>query len=51
MSVDTQNKVILTVAIIWTIGFVVEVAAIVYFVMISHQLGSRFICALIITNL
>ena len=51
MSVDTQNKVILTVAIIWTIGFVVEVAAIVYFVMISHQLGSRFIWALIITNL
>ncbi len=43
MSVDKQNKVLLSLAIICTIGFVVEVAAIVYFVMITHQLGSRFI--------
>ena len=43
MSVDKQNKVLLSLAIIWTIGFIVEVAAIVYFVMITHQLGSRFI--------
>tara|TARA_R110002012_G_scaffold88308_1_gene217640 strand:+ start:1051 stop:1182 length:132 start_codon:yes stop_codon:yes gene_type:complete len=43
MSVDKQNKVLLSLGIIWTIGFIVEVAAIVYFVMITHQLGSRFI--------
>lgn len=50
MSVDTQNKILLALGIIWTIGFVIEVTAIVYFVMITHQLGSRFIWAKITTK-
>lgn len=43
MSVEKQNKVILALGIIWTIGFIIEVTAIVYFVMIMHQLGVRFL--------
>jgi hypothetical protein len=43
MSVDTQNKILLALGIIWTIAFVISVGSIAYIAMVMHHVGMRLL--------
>ena len=43
MSVNTQNKILLVLGVIWTIGFAVSSVSSVYIAMSMYQLTIRFL--------
>lgn len=43
MSIETQNKLLLALAIIWTIAFIISVGSITYIAMVMHEMGMRFL--------
>ena len=43
MSTDTQNKILLVLGVIWTIGFAVSSISSVYIALSMYQLAMRFL--------